>query len=297
MRIAHVTDIHVMVPPKLSQLFGKRLLGAVNLFLMGRESHFSEAVQVALADALREANLDAIICTGDISAMATPEEFNKFEELFGEVFDSHKTSLVTGNHDTYAYLADRNKTMERQFGKYMGSGKYPRVHDLNEKISVVTIDSSRFHILSSGKVARDELERLDQLLAGMGTRGIFISLHYPLRGRDGSPYGPSTRNLSNARALEAVLTKHANRIVAILHGHEHHGFRTALGGGVRDIPIINPGASGYAWLPDHNRTAHFNIYTVDESDNPLEISVERFRYCGDDKSFITEVGGAYSTGR
>lgn len=297
MRIAHVTDIHVMVPPKLSQLFGKRLLGTVNLMVLGRKSHFTEPVQVALAESVKTAGVDAIICTGDITAQATPEEFDKFERMFGSLFSSHPTSLVTGNHDTYAYLAHKNKTMESQFGKYMGSGTYPRVHHLNERFSVITLDSSRFHVLSSGKIATDELRRLDQLLAEIGNREVFISLHYPLRGRDGEPYGPSTRNLSNAAELESVLTKHSSRILAVVHGHEHHGFTTSLKGGDREIPILNPGASGYGWLPDHNRTAHYNIYTIGETDTPLKISVERFQYSGPDDAFMPETGGAYATGR
>ncbi len=297
MRIAHVTDIHVMVPPKLSQLFGKRLLGTVNLMLMGRKSHFTEPVQLALAESVGLANVDAIICTGDISAQATPEEFNKFEKLFGDLFDAQPTSLVTGNHDTYAYLAHKNKVMERRFGKYMGSGTYPRIHNLNDKFSVITLDSSRFHLLSSGKIASDELQRLDKILASMKDKKFFISLHYPLRGRDGTPYGPSTRSLSNADELEAVLIKYSNSIVAIVHGHEHHGFTTSLKGGERDIPIINPGASGYAWLPEHNRTAHYNIYTIGETDVSLDISVERFQYSGTEGSFIAETGGSYATGR
>lgn len=297
MRIAHVTDIHVMVPPRLSLLFGKRLLGTINLMLFGRKSHFTDTVQEALAASVEASNVDAIICTGDITAQATPEEFDKFERIFGTLFDAQPTSLVTGNHDTYAFLAHKNGHMERRFGKYMGSGEFPRIHHLNDSFSVVTIDSSRFHILSSGRIDKSELRRLDQLLDGLSDRRVFISLHYPLRGRDGEPYGPSTRALSNARDLEAVLTKHSSQILGVVHGHEHHGFTTLLKGGDHDIPLFNPGASGYAWLPEKNRTAHYNIYTIGTTNSPLDISVERFQYNGNEKAFVPEPGGAYSTGR
>ena len=86
---------------------------------------------------------------------------------------------------------------------------------------------------------------------------------------------------------------HANRIDAILHGHEHHGYETALTDGSRSIRILNPGASGYAWTPELDRTAHFNVYTLKEGG----LEVDRYRYDGDKGAFLPEPGGAYATGR
>ena len=33
MRIAHITDIHIQRRPQLTELFGKRFLGAANLYI------------------------------------------------------------------------------------------------------------------------------------------------------------------------------------------------------------------------------------------------------------------------
>ena len=94
-------------------------------------------------------------------------------------------------------------------------------------------------------------------------------------------------HIENAAAVEEVLLAHQTAVGAILHGHEHHGFRVSLG----DIPILNPGSSGYAWLPKKGRTAHFCVYTVE--DKQLA-SVDRFRFDGE--AFVPEPGGAWATG-
>jgi hypothetical protein len=55
---------------------------------------------------------------------------------------------------------------------------------------------------------------------------------------------------------------------------------------------LNPGASGYAFLPERDRTAHLNVYEVDARGIH---DVRRLRFDG--TRFNPEPGGAYSTGR
>ena len=143
-------------------------------------------------------------------------------------------------------------------------------------------------LLSSGAAPRPQLERLDDVLGELDAGFVFLMVHYPLRGRRGEPYGPWTRNIENAGELEAVLGRHASRIGAILHGHEHHGFRTELPSNP-PVPIFNPGSSGYAERP--GRRAHFCIYTVE--DGELK-DIERFAYDGE--GFSPEPGGPWSSG-
>ena len=88
------------------------------------------------------------------------------------------------------------------------------------------------------------------------------------------------------------MLQQTDAVDAVLHGHEHHGFRVDVPTGGGPVPILNPGSSGYAHLPNQDRTAHFNVYTVE--DGSLT-GVGRRRYDGD--RFIPEPGGAYATGR
>jgi 3',5'-cyclic AMP phosphodiesterase CpdA len=293
MRIAHITDIHVMEPPRLSQIWGKRALGSVNLFILGRHAKFSRVVQKSLVHAVRAQSVDALFFTGDATAQALPEEFETFTDLYGPLFSEQPTVAIPGNHDTYTHQSCRSRAMEDFMGDWTGSGNWPRLHLVNEKVACVAIDSCRAGLLSSGKVDKDQLTRLDQMLGSksLQDRSVFVLIHYPLRGRKGQPYGPSGRALSNAREVEQVLLRHADRITAILHGHEHHGFQTELKDNKNSIQILNPGSSGYAWTPKTDRTAHFNVYTLDEG----KLTTERFRFDGE--QFSPEPGGAYATRR
>ena len=270
-------------------------MGSVNLFILGRHSKFSRTVQEALAEAVAAAKPDALVFTGDATAQATDEEFETFKKLYGPLFSLQPTAAIPGNHDTYTHRSYRERSIEEYLGDWTGRGNWPRLHFLGDKVACVAIDSCRAHFLSSGKVDRDQLSRLDQMLgsSALSGRDVFVLIHYPLRGRHGEPYGPSGRPLSNAREVEAILLGHSDRITAILHGHEHHGYRTQLSDGSRRIPILNPGSSGYAWTPDKDRTAHFNVYTLHEG----RLAVERYRFDGEKGAFLPEPGGAYSTGR
>ncbi|MEY3211124.1 MAG: hypothetical protein RIT28_1605 [Pseudomonadota bacterium] len=294
MRVAHLTDLHVMRPPSLGELTVKRLLGSANLYVMGRNSHFTEAAQQAAVAAVARLNPDALLCSGDLTAQALPAEFEAAAALLTPLFSRQPTALIPGNHDTYTPDTFLNRTIEERFGQWTGKGDWPRLHLLGDAVACVALDVCRAQwILSSGFIDEGQLDGLDTLLRDDRLRGrfVFVMLHYPLRNRRGEPYGPATRNLENAATLEALLLKHAGRVGAVVHGHEHHGFRSALQGDGVQIPILNPGAAGYAYLPKKGRTAHLCVYTVE--DGALR-DVERLRFDGQD--FVPEPGGAWASG-
>lgn len=296
MRIAHITDIHVTVPPKFSQIFGKRMLGTLNLYVFGRNSHFSQKTYDALDRALQDQKPDVLLVTGDLTSQATPQEFDAALELWTPIFNRQHTVVMPGNHDVYTRDAVKNDWMQKRFAQWMGEGPWPRVHQLDDSLSIIAVQVCRPDVLSSGKISAVELERLNQVLGEekkLG-RSTIVAAHYPVRGRDGQPHRPRSRAIVNKEALEAVLSKHSDVITAFVHGHEHHGYKTLIPGtGGRDIPSFDPGSSGYAWMPEKHRTAHFNIYDVTAE----SIEVDRFTFRGDEDCFIPEEGGAYASGR
>ena len=164
MRIAHVTDIHVLVPPRLSQLFGKRLLGTVNLYVFGRKSHFSETAQQALVRDVMACEPDAVICTGDLTAQATPEEFRAAFELLEPLFQRQPTVVIPGNHDTYTRSAWKGQFLEKDFAPWVGTGDWPRTHILSDDLSVVCVDVCRAHVLSTGRIDAAQLAELDVVM-------------------------------------------------------------------------------------------------------------------------------------
>jgi len=81
------------------------------------------------------------------------------------------------------------------------------------------------------------------------------------------------------------------RVRMVCHGHEHHGFRTVAPRAGDDLPILDPGAGGYAWLPERGRTAHFCVYELDDT---ALTGVERQAFDG--QHFAPEQGGPFATG-
>jgi len=288
-KIVHLTDLHVQTVPRARELVGKRLIGSANLYLLGRKSKFSEDAQrAAVAAALRE-EPDVVVITGDLTAQALDSEFAAARELLEPITRDIPTVLIPGNHDTYVREPVPGQKMRQYFSPWMGS-RMPWLHRFDD-VSFLALETCRAHPLSSGVTPSEQLPEAASLLKEAEGTFVFLCIHYPLRGRRGEPYGPSTRALSNAAEVEAWLSRTPG-VGAILHGHEHHGFRTELQTTGGAVPILDPGASGYAYLPDKDRTAHLNVY---EADGDGIHDVRRLRFDG--TAFHEEPGGAYATGR
>lgn len=289
MRIAHITDIHVQAPPRLSEMTGKRLLGTANLYVLGRKSKFSLAAQNAAVTAVLDLEPDFVIFTGDLTAQALDAEFSAARTLLDPLLSRFPTVMIPGNHDTYVREEVPGDRMRELFGRWMGR----QIPDLitHGDVGFLTLETCRCHPLSSGVTPEEQLEMAGQLLAESSTQFNFLCIHYPLVDRRGDPYGPATRALSNAEVVRDWVSNTPG-INAIVHGHEHHGFRTEMSGCDGPVTVLNPGASGYAFLPDQDRTSHLCVYHVD--DGHLN-SVDRFRFDGE--AFHPEPGGAWATGR
>ena len=244
-------------------------------------------------ESVSEQNPDLIVCTGDLTAQATDEEFRKAHEILSPLFERFDSVVIPGNHDTYTAKACTERRIEALFGTWTQEGTWPRVHEYGD-LTVVGVDVCRPGILSTGHISTEQLQRLDTKLSSenMANKSVIIAIHYPLRDYRGKLYTAATHCLKNADQLEGLFRQHSPRILMILHGHIHRGFRTFMPSPAGDIPIFNPGASGYAWLPEMRRTAHFNIYNVDGKD----IELERFAYDGEQNRFVPESGGPYASG-
>ncbi len=282
MRVAHLTDLHVERPPSLGECFNKRLAGAVNLYVLGRHHHFSAAAQAAAVAAVEAVEPDLVLCTGDLTATATEAEFAAAAALVAPLVRRFPWASIPGNHDVYT--DESVGRYARTFGE-CGPVRVQR----HGGWDVVLVDVCHPDWLSRGWLGADGLVALARAISD-GDAPALVALHYPLRGRRGEPYGPAARACVDAREIEAVILG-SPRVRLVVHGHEHHGYRTELVGEGRRIPIVNPGASGYAHLPDRGRTAHLCVY---ELDGNAVVGVERHRFDGE--RFVPEPGGAFATG-
>lgn len=283
MRVVHLTDLHVERPPRVGDLFNKRALGVVNLYILGRSGHFSEDSVRGAVTATLAAAPDLVVCTGDLTSTATVEEFEAARDVLAPILSALPFRVIPGNHDVYT--SESRGRFREHFGAWSHDGAFPWVERVGAW-DVVALDTARPALLSRGRAGPEMLARLDALLAG-GDAPAMVLLHYPLRDRRGAPYGPGTRNLEGAAALEAVLARHP-RVRLVLHGHEHHGYATTLPSGIRSL---DPGATGYAYLPKRGRTAHLNVLDLADDGG---VTVTRLAWDG--VAFTPERGGAYATG-
>lgn len=293
MRIAHATDIHWFQPPSLGRLFGKRLIGSANLYLAGRRHHFDPKVQAALVDALAAAKPDVLVITGDLTAQALPGEFELARRSLDPILHAQPTLIQCGNHDVYTRGARRDQRLQGSFGAWMhptpdGIARLDVGH-----LTVLGLDPNRPHPLASGHLPDPQLRALEAALQDVPPdRSLMLALHYPILDRKGRVYDGMEHGLRNAGDLIAVLRAAPRRPDLIVHGHVHHGFRAELELDGAQVPIFNPGSGGYAWLPEKDRAACFNIYELTPGQ---PVMVERRRFDG--QAFSPEPGGAYATGR
>lgn len=291
MRIAHATDIHWFCPPGLRDATVKRALGTANLYLMRRRHHFDRTVQQALVDHLVGLAPDAVMITGDLTAQALDSEFRLAREQLAPVLDTVPTFIIPGNHDLYTPGAARDDRIAQHFGPWLHRGDGLHRLDLGE-VTVLGLDPNRpTWLAAAGEVPQAQLEALGRTLRDpeLADRFVILALHYPIVDRRNEVYDGRSHGLLNARALLEVLEGSPTRPDMVVHGHRHHGYRATLP--VGDIPSFNCGSSGYAYLPAEGRTAHMNLYTVDDG---RLAKVERFRFDG--ATFVPEDGGAYASG-
>lgn len=289
MKIVHLTDIHVQTAPQLRELTAKRLMGTTNLYLLGRRSKFSEESQRAAVAATLSEDPDVVVFTGDLTAQALDAEFAGARALLDPILSQTPTVMIPGNHDTYVRETTPGERMRELFGGWMGDGM-PAVHDFGEVV-FLSMETCRLHPLSSGWTPPEQFAQAEALLAAHKDRFVFLCIHYPLLGRGGEPYGPATRALANGARFREWLSG-VRGINAILHGHEHHGFTVDIQTGDGPVPILNPGASGYARIPEQDRTAHMNIYEVASGEIK---DLRRLTFNGE--AFVPESGGPYASGR
>lgn len=218
---------------------GKRLIGGANL-LRGRGRRFADAPRKveALCRLARDESADAVVCTGDLSALGTDSELAAARSGVQPFFEAPLGFLcIPGNHDLYTRSVVREQRFDRHFGDALVSdlpeqctdGVWPVVRLLGERAAVIAVNSARPNLpwKSSGRIPDAQLDGLRTILAReeFRRRFVFVATHYaPLRA-DGSPDTP-LHGLDNAGAFLNVCA--GIRRGAILCGHIHHAFRYAI---------------------------------------------------------------------
>ena len=271
------------------RLFNKRATGYANLRFKRNHKHHPEPI-FAARERLKEAEIDHIVVTGDVSNLALEREFDKVSDLLDSLhLGPNDVSVIPGNHDAYTRGAVKTSRFRAWFGRFMTSdiptgnpfgdtpnpGAFPYVR-LRGPVAIIGLSTavSRPPLVASGELGKEQLERLRALLAhpDVRDRTPIILQHHPIHNEprlikvwlEGLLDAPE-----EARILEGI------RRGLVLHGHLHRRIHRPLATDRGTLPAVgSTSASLIDERPD--RMAGFNVYEISPSGEIAEITAERF---------------------
>lgn len=283
MRIAHLSDLHLHPAGALraADLRTRRLFGALNLYVL-RAGAYSEDVARAAVEAVREAGVDHVVVTGDLTNLALPSEFALAVQVLRPFGGVDRLSVIPGNHDFYTPESVRDHEFGRWFGYTLwpdGDGKggragaFPVVKDLPDNVTLVLLGTAGVvpPACAFGRVGPVQVARLADALDDARRRGRFpiVALHHNLHRR--GTLSEATGRLLDRREVAEVLVRHGARLV--LHGHDHREHDMVISDGPDRPGTRVIGCGSTSADPRRAPPGQFNICEVSGG----RLKVERWR--------------------
>jgi 3',5'-cyclic AMP phosphodiesterase CpdA len=295
--LAHLSDPHLFSPSgvRVSDLLNKRIYGYLSWHLRRHREHRGEILAAMLKD-VRAAKPDHIALTGDLTHLGLPSEFREARELLRSLGPPSQVTVIPGNHD--AYVATSLRGPVRFWSEYMasdpdlGSRKGEATSGtvfplLRIRGSVAVIGVSTAHpsgpFLAVGSVGREQLEKLEDVLAETGRRRLFrvVLIHHPpVRGAVSW-----RKRLTDYRAFQLLVVRCGAEL--ILHGHTHRTFEGHVETPRGKVSCFGtPSASALgrtAW-----RRARYHLFRLVGKENRLELFLSVRVYSPRQKQFVEE---------
>ena len=276
MRFAHFSDCHIHVPPSITDahyLLSKRASGYLNLLLRRRHLLQAENNLYKLCRHIRSRNVDFVVFSGDISAIALPAEFLRAREIIYNSINPESLLIIPGNHDYYTFFSQKTNAFERCFSLSSKSdfpisktdfSAYPKIRIVGN-VLFLALNSARFNPLffdASGRISQDQLRKASELLDTVNHSGITcLVLHHSLFlpcGRFDVPF----HGLVNSRSVLRFCQTQG--IHYILSGHIHRVSIVQT----RSISQYNPGSAA--------QCGHFGYFLYESSDSGLRARFHSF---------------------
>jgi 3',5'-cyclic AMP phosphodiesterase CpdA len=275
LRIAHVSDLHVLSPLGAEWqrvLFNKRMTGYANVLLRRGRVYRREYLAAVLAAAAQAA--DHVVVTGDITNLSLESEYSEARRLLDGVAGTTEVSVVPGNHDVYLPEIVHQRRFTRAFEPFLRSdlpelavevpaGRFPCVK-LRGPAAFIALSSAvpRPPFVSAGHLGQAQLDALRAILAHpeIARRTPVVLVHHdPLDAR--LRLEQLRSGLVDAKALRAALSPLSRGLV--LFGHLHVRRRSHLTTATGAIEVVCASGAGLDHRDDRVR-AGFNLYTMDD---------------------------------
>lgn len=282
MRIAHLSDLHVLSPAGAEwrhMLFNKRITGFANLVLRRGRVHRREYLAVVLEAAATCA--DHVVVTGDITNLALESEYHEARALLDDLARSVEVTVIPGNHDIYLPSIHRERRFPHHFEPFVRSdlpefavdlpaGPFPSVK-LRGPVAIIGLSSGvpRPPFVAAGYLGEPQISALERILAHpeVARRTPVILVHHPPVDRR-SRLAHLRDGLVDAVPLMRALAALERGL--LLFGHLHVRRRCAVRTIAGRLEVV--GASGAALdHADPAIRAGFNVYEVGDDGRVLAI--------------------------
>jgi 3',5'-cyclic AMP phosphodiesterase CpdA len=237
MRIVHFSDPHAWGGPSGIHRPDKRVLGTFN-HLMRRQRLHEWTLAEQAVEKIRTLNADIVVCTGDLSTISAPREFEQAVKTLMPLVEDTSFDLlyVPGNHDHYIHdkrclgsLRQAFRTMNRERWELED---LPLAHTC-AAVQFALIDEACPEPVysSAGAVNEATLTWFPPWLDGQPDEtAICLVHHFPLYDSRGNPLSRRRGSRNNAVLQQAL---HRSKAQLSLCGHIHVPFiRREDSGGV-----------------------------------------------------------------
>jgi len=260
--LAHLSDLHLALTPKLPELASKRCLGYINWQRKRKYIHRPDVLTAITRD-LQARSAEHIVVTGDLTNFSLPGEYAWARRWLESVGRPTDVTVIPGNHDVYVRGAE--ELPGKFWSDYVrGDNGLERFPFIRRRADVALIALSTGvptgPFMATGRLGDRQLARLAEALEQTRASFRVVLIHHP-------PLSPARRffrRLIDGADLRAVLA--AKGAELLLHGHDHRRSLVWLeGAGDRKIPSVGvPSASAYAKYA-HEDPAGYNLFRIEEA--------------------------------
>ncbi len=262
-RIGHLSDLHISDRRRYPR----------NGFTARDCDRHSAKLAKGLLVALREAQVDHVVVTGDVTFSAEPAEFERAADLLAPWAAAGKLTVVPGNHDVWTAESVARSRFLRAIGPD-GKGMkkpaevYPHVVQLSPDVVLVALDSARYGenpFETAGRLGAAQLQATREIVRRHAKEGRMVLLalhHHVVLPPERVPSDSCVARMPLADADKVVRLVAELQIAAVLHGHRHTAFRLDLPGASGPTPVLCAGSATRV-ADEPVRRARAYMYDVD----------------------------------
>lgn len=258
--LAHLSDLHMAIEPRGSQLLSKRGLGYINWLRKRKKIHRPEVLAAIVHD-LKAQSFDHVAVTGDLVNFSLPDEYARARDWLAALGSPRDVTTMPGNHDVYVRGVE---AMPAQFwGDYMrgddGLDRFPFLRRRGDMALIaLSTGVATGPFMATGRLGSRQLSRFAEIL--MQTRDAFriVLIHHP----PVSPLRRHLRRLVDAPALRRMLAEQGAEL--LLHGHDHRSSLIWLDGpnGTK-IPAVGVPSASAAAPHGEEGAAAYHLFGID----------------------------------